>query len=114
MPYLWTKPKQQPFFSQAKRFQNKEMPTIDPDPIIINKKNIDNELVNYQPNKASATINEEPKKERKKKQRLPGEKMLKKLVNHKDNDAEKKKLKAIVSSIKRHIGEQYDVDDLPF
>ena len=114
MPYLWTKPQQISFFSQAKRLPVKDIPTVDPEPSIIFKKNIENELVNMHPNNKSATINEEPKKEKKKKQRLPGEKMLKKLVNHKDKDAEQKKLKSIVNSIKRHIGEQYDVDDLPF
>jgi len=75
----------------------KDSHNITPDPNIIMKmQNDEGKLVEVNPKK------EEPKmeKETKKKKRLPGERMLRKLVHHKDDDAEEQKLKRIVRVIK--------------
>ena len=107
MPY-WKKPIQQPFFSQAKRGPIKQQSMITPHPQIITK--IMDDKGNLQSNKpqqgGSDKIFEKPKKEKKKP--IPGIRLLKKLVHHKDPQATDKKLKRIDYAIKRHIDDEYD------
>ena len=77
----------------------KDNHNITPDPNIIMKmQNDEGKLVEVNPKKEEPKKEKEPKK--KKKKRLPGERMLRKLVNHKDDDAEEQKLKRIVRVIK--------------
>ena len=76
----------------------KDSHNITPDPNIIMKmQNDEGKLVEVNPKKEEQKMEKEPKK---KKKRLPGERMLRKLVNHKDDDAEEQKLKRIVRVIK--------------
>lgn len=93
-----------PFFSQAKRLPPKQAPSIIPHPDIISKFQddkgnlIDNKKSNQSGNGPKA---DEPKKSKKK--NLPCEKLIKKLVGHKDPDADNKKMKRIVSAIEKYI-----------
>jgi len=108
MPY-WKKHVAPPFFSQAKRGQPKQAVTITPHPEIITKIMDDRGVL--QSNKpqqqgGSNNIFEKPKKEKKKP--IPGYRMLKKLVHHKDPDADEKRLKKIVYAIKKHINNEYE------
>ena len=107
MPY-WKKQVAPPFFSQAKRGPIKQPSMITPHPEIITK--LMDDKGNLQSNKpqqgGSNNIFEKPKKEKKKP--IPGIRLLKKLVHHKDPDADAKKLKRIVYAIKRHIDDEYD------
>ena len=110
MPY-WKKQAIHPFFSQAKRGAIKQAPTITPHPEIISKfmddkGNLQKNTVKHEQAGLGAPF-EKPKKEKKKP--IPGIRMLKKLVHHKDPDADEKKLKRIVSAIKKHIGDEYDI-----
>ena len=100
MPYLWTKPQQQSFFTKSVMGQFKEYPSINPHPEIIEKFMDGGKLINNNPKKDNKKEEEEPKK---KKKRLPGEKLLKKLTKHKDSDAEEKKLKRIIYAIKSNL-----------
>jgi hypothetical protein len=111
MPY-WKKQVAQPFFSQAKRGPIKQAPTITPHPEIVtkfmdNKGNLQKSISNNVEQQGLGGVFEKPKKEKKKP--IPGIRMLKKLVHHKDPDAAEKKLKRIVSAIKRHIDDEYDI-----
>jgi thiamine monophosphate synthase len=112
MPY-WKKQVAQPFFSQPKRGNIKQAPTITPHPEIVTKfmDNKGNLQKTSNSNNAEqvglGSIFEKPKKEKKKP--IPGIRMLKKLVHHKDPEAGEKKLKRIVSAIKRHIDDEYDI-----
>jgi hypothetical protein len=113
MPY-WSKPTIHPFFSQAKRGPIKQAPTITPHPEIISKfmddkGNLQKNNVKHEQVGLGSPF-EKPKKEKKKP--IPGIRMLKKLVHHKDPDAAEKKLKRIVSAIKKHIDDEYDISDL--
>jgi hypothetical protein len=111
MPY-WKKPTIHPFFSQAKRGPIKQTPTITPHPEIVtkfmdNKGNLQKTTNNNAEQTGLGAQFEKPKKEKKKP--IPGIRMLKKLVHHKDPEADEKKLKRIVSAIKKHIGDEYDI-----
>lgn len=100
MPFLWTKPPPQSFFSKARVGEFKPFPSINPHPAIIEKIMDGGKLVNNNPKKDDKKEEDEPKK---KKKRLPGEKLLKKLTKHKDSDAEEKKLKRIIYAIKSNL-----------
>jgi len=100
MPYLWTKPPQQSFFTKSVMGQFKEYPSINPHPAIIEKFMDGGKLVNNNPKKEQK---KEETREKKKKKRLPGEKLLKKLTKHKDSDHEEKKLKRIIYAIKSNL-----------
>jgi len=105
MPY-WKKQVAPPFFSQAKRGPIRQPAMITPHPEIITK--IMDNKGNLQSNKQHGgnDVFEKPKKEKKKP--IPGIRLLKKLVHHKDPQADDKKLKRIVYAIKRHIDDEYD------
>jgi hypothetical protein len=106
MPY-WKKPIQQPFFSQPWRGNVKQAPTITPHPEIITKIMDDRgNLQSNKPQQGGSNVFEKPKKEKKKP--IPGIRLLKKLVHHKDPGADEKKLKRIVYAIKKHIDDEYD------
>lgn len=100
MPFLWTKPPPQSFFSKARVGEFKPFPSINPHPAIIEKIMDGGKLINNNPKKNDKKEEDEPKK---KKKRLPGEKLLKKLTKHKDSDAEEKKLKRIIYAIKSNL-----------
>ena len=103
MPY-WKKPVIQPFFSQATRRPIKEAPSVFPHPEIISK--IQDERGNLISNKPSGNQgggSSEPEKKKKKKKNLPCEKLIKKLVNHKDPKANEKKLNRLVGALERYI-----------
>jgi len=106
MPYLWNKPPPQSFFSMAKMKPFKEYPSINPHPEIIEKFMEGGQLINNKPKQHQKQQDETVPK--KKKKRLPGEKLLKKLTKHKDSDAEEKKLKRIVSAIKSNLNKLED------
>lgn len=101
MPYLWSKPPQQSFFSMTKIKPFKDFPSINPHPEIIEKFMEGGQLVNNKPKKQTQQIEEE--KPKKKKKRLPGEKLLKKLTKHKDSNKDEKKLKRIIYAIKSNL-----------
>lgn len=96
---LWNRQTPAPSLFRLKQDPPKSAPVITPDPAIVEKIMIDNKLVSTKPEKQKGEGKEEEPK--KKKKRLPGEKMLKKLVGHKDDDVEEKKLKRILAAIKR-------------
>jgi len=104
----WKKQVAVPFFSQPKRGAIKQPSMITPHPQIITK--MMDDKGNLQSNKpqqgGSNDVFEKPKKEKKKP--IPGIRLLKKLVHHKDPQADEKKLKRIVYAIKRHIDDEYD------
>lgn len=111
MPY-WKKQVPTPFFSQAKRGPIRQTPTITPHPEIVtkfmdNKGNLQSSKNNNIEQVGLGGVFEKPKKEKKKP--IPGIRMLKKLVHHKDPEADEKKLKRIVSAIKKHIDNEYDI-----
>ena len=106
MPY-WKKQVAMPFFSQPKRGPIKQPSMITPHPEIITKLMDDKgNLQSNKPQQGKGDIFEKPKKEKKKP--IPGIRLLKKLVHHKDPQADEKKLKRIVYAIKRHIDDEYD------
>jgi len=103
----WKKQVAVPFFSQAKRGPIKQPSMITPHPEIITKIMDDKgNLQSNKPQQGGNNIFEKPKKEKKKP--IPGYRILKKLVHHKDPNADEKKLKKIVYAIKRHIDDEYD------
>lgn len=102
---LWTRHTPAPSLFRLKQDPPKIAPVITPHPNIVEKiMNDDNKLVSTKPEKQKGGEEEKPKK---KKKRLPGEKMLKKLVNHKDDDIEEKKLKRILYAIKKATENEY-------
>jgi hypothetical protein len=105
MPY-WKKQVAFPFFSQAKRGPIKQQSMVTAHPEIVVKSMDDKGNLRSTNQHGGNNIQEKPKKEKKK--QIPGIRMLKKLVHHKDPDADAKKLKRIVSAIKKHIDDEYD------
>ena len=113
MPYLWTRRQQPSFFSITKFQEPKQIPSINPHPDIIEKFMDGGSLINNNPkHKSKNDIPEE--KPKKKKKRLPGEKLLKKLAKHKDSDEDEKKFKRIIYAIKSNIDKVYKAEELPF
>lgn len=114
MPY-WKKHPITPFFSQPKRGNVSQATMITPNPEIVtkfmdNKGNLQSTKNNNVEQVGLGQPFEKPKKEKKKP--IPGIRMLKKLVNHKDPEAGDKKLKRIVYAIKRHIEEDYNIGNI--
>jgi hypothetical protein len=97
-----------PFFSQARRLPIKQAPSIIPHPDIISK--FQDDKGNLIDNKKNAVQNGNGdivvEKKKKKKKNLPCEKLIKKLVGHKDPDADNKKMKKIVSAIERYVNDE--------
>ena len=103
---LWNIQTPAPSLFRLKQDPPKHAPVITPHPNIVEKiMNDDNKLVSTKPKPQKG--GEEEEKPKKKKKRLPGEKMLKKLVNHKDDDVEEKKLKRILYAIKKATENEY-------
>lgn len=97
---LFRTPYNVPVFRRSVIEPIKELPSITPDPQMIMKiTNDKNELIDMKKGSGQSTVKEE-KAPKAKKKRLPGERMLKKLVNHKDDDADEKKLKRIIRAIR--------------
>ena len=97
-----------PFFSQAKRLPPKQAPSIIPHPDIISK--FQDDKGNLIDNKKNAVQNGNgevvTEKKKNKKKNLPCEKLIKKLVGHKDPDADNKKMKRLVSAIEKYVNEE--------
>lgn len=114
MPY-WKKQTPTPFFSQAKRGIQKQAPTITPHPEIITKfmdgkGNLQNTKSSNVEQVGLAQYYEKPKKEKKKP--IPGIRLLKKLVKHKDEDVSEKKLKRIIGIMNRHIDDDFNIGNV--
>lgn len=97
-----------PFFSQAKRLPPKQAPSIIPHPDIISK--FQDDKGNLIDNKKNAVQNGNGDvvvdKKKKKKKNLPCEKLIKKLVGHKDPDENEKKMKRVLSAVEKYVQDE--------
>jgi hypothetical protein len=97
-----------PFFSQAKRLPPKQAPSIIPHPDIISK--FQDDKGNLIDNKKNAVQNGNGdvvvEKKKNKKKKLPCEKLIKKLVGHKDPDEGDKKMRKIMNAIDKYVNDE--------
>lgn len=108
MPYLWNKPPPPSFFSMSKVGPIKQIPSVNPHPDIIDKFMQGGQLVETKAKPQQKEDDFIEKKPKKQKVVLPGQKLLKKLVKHKDTDHDEKKLKRILYTINSHINKESD------
>lgn len=97
-----------PFFSQAKRLPPKQAPSIIPHPDIISK--FQDDKGNLIDNKKNVVQNGNGEivveKKKNKKKNLPCEKLIKKLVGHKDPNEGDKKMKKIMNAIDKYVNDE--------
>ena len=97
-----------PFFSQARRLPLKQAPSIIPHPDIITK--FQDDKGNLIDNKKNAVQNGNGdvvvEKKKNKKKNLPCEKLIKKLVGHKDPNEGDKKIRKIMNAIDKYVNDE--------